>query len=183
MTNVKKKLVELPIEVAEAFQDIVGTPVRNDYIIALRNSGWTLTSISNACGITRERARQIVELPVSGEDISKLPLPEPPRHPVKVKRVYVEPSAETLSRLLELQPKAKLVRSNVQTYRKEAEEYTKLLNYAHTVEGVPIYRLALRIGVTSSALQFRLARYGYKKPKNGKSKVYNPIRQDHRVIL
>jgi hypothetical protein len=87
MTNVKKKLVELPIEVAEAFQDIVGTPVRNDYIIALRNSGWTLTSISNACGITRERARQIVELPVSGEDISKLPLPEPPRHPVKVKRV------------------------------------------------------------------------------------------------
>jgi hypothetical protein len=182
MTNVRKKLVELPPEVAKAFEQIEGTPARNDYIIALRNAGWTLTSISNACGMTRERARQIFEYPVSGENISALPIPEPPRHIEKVKRVYIEPSAETLARLLELQPKAQMVRSNIQTYRKEAEEYTKLLNYAHTVEGVPVYRLALRLGVTNAALQFRLVRYGYKSSKNGKSQVYKPIRKDYRVI-
>lgn len=182
MTNVRKKLVELPPEVVKAFEKIEGTPARNDYIIALRNAGWTLTSISNACGMTRERARQIVDFPVSGANISSLPIPDPPRHIEKIKPVYVEPSAETLARLLELQPKARLVRSNIQTYRKEAEEYTKLLDYANRVEGVPVYRLALRLGVTSSALQFRLARYGYRVSKNGKSKVYKPIRKDHRVI-
>lgn len=181
MTKIKKKLVELPPEVVKAFEGISGS-TRNDYIITLRNVGWTLTSISNACGITRERARQIFEYSLSGEDISSLPVPQPPRHPEKLERKFVEPSAETLARLLELQPKARLVRSNVQTYRKEAEEYTRLLDHAHRVEGVPLYRLALRLGVTNAALRFRLARYGYKPSPNGKSKVYRLIRDDHRVI-
>jgi hypothetical protein len=73
------------------------------------------------------------------------------------------------------------VRSNGKAYREEAEEYTKLLNYAHTVEGVTLYRLAKRLGVTHGALRFRLVRYGYKKPVTATSKVYNPILKENRI--
>lgn len=180
--KIKKRLVDLPPEVVKTFASIAETDVRNDYIRALRKVGWTLTSISVACDITRERVRQIVEYKDKGTDLSGFAIPNPPVYPEKPKRVFVEPKPETLARLLELQPKAQLVRSNVQTYRREAEEYTKLLNHAHVVEGVSLYRLALRLGVTHAALRFRLARYGYKLSQNGKSKVYQPIRSDHRLV-
>lgn len=179
--KIMKRLVKLPREVADCFSSITDVDVRNDYIRALRANGWTLTAISESCGVTRERTRQIVAKPSTGSDLRDLVVPRPPIFPSKPKKTYVEPSEQTLQRLLELQPKAQQVRSNIRTYRKEAEEYTRLLNYAHTVEGVTLYRLALRLGVTHSALRFRLARYGYKLSPNGKSSVYKPIREDHRV--
>jgi hypothetical protein len=74
-----------------------------------------------------------------------------------------------------------MVRSNGKKYREEAEEYTKLLNHAHTVEGVTLYRLAKRLGVTHGALRFRLVRYGYKKPVTATSKVYTPILKENRL--
>jgi hypothetical protein len=95
--------------------------------------------------------------------------------------VYIEPSPETLKRLLELQPYAQQVRSSGKKYRAEAEEYTSLLNHAHTVEGVTLYRLAKRLGVTHGALRFRLVRYGYKKTVTATSKVYNPIIKENRI--
>jgi hypothetical protein len=101
----------------------------------------------------------------------------------KSTREFVEPSPETLKRLLELQPYAQQVRSYGKAYRKEAEEYTWLVNYAHTVEGVTLYRLAKRLGVTHGALRFRLARYGYKSPVSGASKAYTPILEENRINL
>lgn len=183
MAEIQKRLVELPPEVSKTFETLE-LGLRNSYIAALREIGWTLTSISNACGLTRERVRQLVEQEqkiATAADITTLPLPEPPIKEERAGRVFIEPSPETLARLLELQPKAQLVRSNVMTYRKEAEEYTRLLNHAHTVEGVTLYRLAKRLGVTHPALRFRLARYGYKTSPNGQSKVYQPIRSEHRL--
>lgn len=179
MTDLQKTLLTLPDEVLEAFETITDTEDRNAYIAALREKGWTLQSLADAVEVSRERVRQITRQPHGPVD-SGLPLPTPPKKKQAEKPKYIEPSPETLARLKELQPLAQRVRANSTQYRKEAEEYTSLLNHAHTVEGVTLYRLALRLGVTHGALRFRLARYGYKKPKEGTSKVYNPIKAENR---
>jgi hypothetical protein len=109
-------------------------------------------------------------------------IPAPPSKAEREKRTYVEPTPQTLKRLLELQTYAQQVRSNGKKYRAEAEEYTALLNHARVVEGVTIYRLAKRLGITHGAVRFRLARYGYIQPKSGSSKVYQPIVSDNRAL-
>lgn len=158
--------------------------IRNELVCRLYELGWTFEAISHCSEVTRERIRQIVKLGEGNrhENIEfPFELPDPPRKPEKKKREFVEPRPETLKRLLELQPYAQQVRSNGQKYREEAEEYTRLLNHAHTVEGVTLYRLAKRLGVTHGALRFRLVRYGYKKPVTATSKVYAPIKAKNRL--
>ena len=192
MTKHTKQGHVLPQEVLDTFTALSARTTSNEleryaYIKALRERGWTLESIGIAVGVTRERIRQIaVAVPMS-EAIrvaaSGYPIPEPPAAPVKTSPQFVEPTEETLKRLLELQPYAQQVRSYGKAYRKEAEEYTWLVNYAHTVEGVTLYRLALRLGVTHGALRFRLVRYGYKEAITGKSKAYNPILEENRLEL
>lgn len=179
--NYIKKNQQLPEYIASAFDVISGNTAQRDYLIReLRGAEWTLEAIANASKLTRERVRQI-STSDSPSQAFKIEVPEPPVHAVKAKPVYVEPTEATLNRLLELQPYAQQVRSNGKKYREEAEEYTKLLNYAHTVEGVTLYRLAKRLGVTHGALRFRLVRYGYKTPVTATSKVYNPIVSENRV--
>lgn len=180
-----KRLAKLPIEVRQTFLKITDSDLRNVYIKALRGEGWTLASISEATGMTRERVRQINGFE---EDMTKLdksfPVPVLPLKPEKTKRQFKEPSEETLARLLELQPFAQQVRSNAKRFRAEAEEYTSLLWDAHSKQGVPVYRLAKRLGVTNSAIRFRLVRYGYIKPKSGStSKVYSPINPENRATF
>lgn len=182
----KKKDISLPDEVRVKFLSLTDVDERNTYIRALKDVGWTLTSIANACGMTRERVRQIVsDYPnaVSTELDETFVIPTPPFHPVKLPKVYVEPSPEVLARLLELQPMAQQVRSNAMRFRAEAEEYVKLLHHAHEVEGVPLYRLGKRLGVSHSAIRFRLARYGYKVSEKGQSRVYKPISEKNRLII
>jgi len=177
-----KRLAKLPIEVRQTFLKISDADLRNVYIKALRKEGWTLASISEATGMTRERVRQINAF----EDLATLdksfPIPSLPIRPEKIKKQYAEPSVGTLERLLELQPLAQQVRSSAKRFREEAEEYTQLLWEAHSKQGVALYRLAKRLGVTNSALRFRLIRYGYIKPKtNSTSKVYSPIDPKNRA--
>lgn len=188
----KKTLLTLPAEVSEAFANLAqgSHPEQRDaYIHNLRQRGWTLQSIAEASGVTRERVRQIA----AQTDVDELrldinfPLPSPPKIEEKPKRVFVEPSPATLERLLELQPFAHQVRSHSPKFREEAEEYTALLWQAHRPiedggEGVTLYRLALRLGVTHGALRFRLARYEYKVPAKGTSKVYSPILSRNRAL-
>jgi hypothetical protein len=192
MTKHTKQGHVLPQEVLDTFTSLSARTTSNElerhaYIKALRERGWTLDSIGIAVGVTRERIRQIaVAVPMS-EAIrvaaNGYPIPEPPKIIEKSSPQFVEPSEETLKRLLELQPYAQQVRSYGKAYRKEAEEYTWLVNYAHTVEGVTLYRLAKRLGVTHGALRFRLARYGYKAPVSGASKAYTPILEENRINL
>jgi hypothetical protein len=183
MTDRKKTMLTLPDDVVEAFRTLEDTETRDDYVALLRASGWTLQSIAAASELSRERVRQIVKdrEGVVIQDFEGGPTPLPPEREIKAPVEYVEPLPETLERLLELKPLAMKVRSNLPDYREEAEEYTALLNHAHTVEGVTLYRLAKRLGVTHGALRFRLARYGYKQPKTGTSKVYTPIKRENRV--
>ena len=190
MTEYIKKHQILPETIKEAFDNMLDNQERDQLIAALRHEGWTLESIASASKLTRERVRQIsnsydLEDPSVGTSgltlVSDISIPAPPTKPEKPKPVYIEPSPETLARLLELQPLAQLVRSNGTKYRAEAEEYTALLNYAHVVEGVTLYRLAKRLGVTHGALRFRLVRYGYKTADKATSKVYTPILEKKRI--
>lgn len=178
--NYRKTLLTLPESVFQTFESISDPDVRDAYMVALRGAHWTLQSISEAAGVTRERVRQIVERG-SDADASAFPLPEPPQRVQRTPRVYVEPDAEKLARLRELKPLAEKVRANSPQYREEAEEYSALIAEVHLTDGVSLYRLAKRLDVSHSALRFRLARYGYKLPKSGTSKVYAPILEQNRV--
>lgn len=184
MTETKyiKKNQQVPNYIADFFKSPIDVPTRDFLIQSLCEKQWTYEAVAAACSITRERVRQIsLASETSAEVDLPFDIPEPPIKPERPKPVYVEPSPETLARLLELQPYAQQVRSNGKKYREEAEEYTKLLNHAHTVEGVTLYRLAKRLGVTHGALRFRLVRYGYKKPITATSKVYTPIISENRL--
>jgi hypothetical protein len=192
MTKHTKQGHILPQEVLDTFTALSARTKGNEieryaYIKALRERGWTLDSIGIAAGITRERVRQISNAAPMSEAIrvaaSGYLIPEPPVIPEKTSPQFIEPTEETLKRLLELQPYAQQVRSYGKAYRKEAEEYTWLVNYAHTVENVTLYRLAKRLGVTHGALRFRLARYGYKTSPVGQSKAYTPILEENRINL
>ena len=184
MTEYRKTQLTLPREVGTAFAGMTDDQTTRDlYIATLRRLGWTLQSISEVTGVTRERVRQIdagapETLPALAADI---PTPAPPLKPVATPRVYVEPDPVKLARLMELQPEARSNRSNTEKYREAAEEYSALIWEIHDQDGVPLYRLAKRLGVTHGALRFRLARYGYKLPQNGVSKVYTRIDPAHRV--
>ena len=181
-TQYIKKNQRLPSEVYAEFETKKRDQIYRDELIReLVDANWTYEAVSNASGLTRERVRQITKQQSAVPVVEiALEIPEPPKKEERKKKEYVEPKPETLARLLELQPYAQQVRANGQKYREEAEEYTALLNHAHTVEGVTLYRLAKRLGVTHGALRFRLARYGYKTPKTATSKVYQPIIKKNR---
>lgn len=182
-TDIRKTQHVLPDDVVGAFRAIGDNlDTRNAYAAALRRLGWTLQSISDVTGVTRERIRQINET-VTDEDISalRLPMPTPPVKPVKVPKTYTEPDPRKLARLIELQPLAQQNRHNTTEYRQAAEDYTALVWEVHNQDGVTLYRLAKRLGITHGALRFRLARYGYKLPTNGRSKVYTRIDPANRI--
>lgn len=179
----------LPFIATVALNTIEDKDMRAAYIYALRIKGWKLQALADALGLTRERIRQI-EAKASPAlvihvlaDPGSFPVPELDMIEIEVVAppVFIEPSPETLARLLELKPLAQKVRYDHSTYRKEAEEYSALIWHAHSVEGVTLYRLAKRLGVTHGALRFRLARYGYKLPQTAKSKCYTPIKETNRV--
>jgi predicted transcriptional regulator len=188
-TELQKTRLTLPEDVKTDFTQLMDSlatraeqmEAKRAYARDLRDAGWTLQAIADLFGVSREMVRQMVGK-AEVTETHGLSVPQPPAKPVKAKREYVEPSADVLARLLELQPKAQAVRSHSKAYREEAEEYTRLLNYAHSVEGVTLYRLAKRLGVTHGALRFRLARYGYKKPVNGTSRVYHPVIAENRAV-
>jgi AraC-like DNA-binding protein len=178
-----KKNQMLPQHIFEAFEDIIDSETRDQLIRELRAQHWTLEAIAAASHLTRERVRQITVTTPTSELVlnTGVSIPTPPLKPERVRPTYIEPTPETLARLLELQPLAQQVRSNGKKFRAEAEEYTALLNHAHVVEGVTLYRLAKRLGVTHGALRFRLVRYGYKTPLHATSKVYTPILAENRL--
>jgi hypothetical protein len=185
MTDIRKTGHVLPNEVVVAMNAVNDDlETRNLYVAALRQTGWTLQSISRAAGITRERVRQIAEnAPENAAEALPVgfTVPSPPRKPVRTPKVYVEPDPRKLARLLELQPLAQQNRHNSDEYRQAAEDYTALVWEVHDQDGVTLYRLAKNLGVTHGALRFRLARYGYKLPETGVSKVYTRIDPAHRV--
>ncbi len=153
---------------------------RDQYIWQLRTEcRWSLDAIGNACGLTRERVRQLVyQINKTGVQLAfttqyfPLPIAEPDvRVIVKKQPKQVEP--QVLKRLKELHAVASKVRGKSPKYRAEAEELARLLNQ-QVLEGVSIYSLAKALGLTHGAVNFRLVRYGYRKTA-GKSRTWQPI--------
>lgn len=178
--------VQLPEEVANNFAGLASSNLknlRNDYIIALVNAGWTNVSVAKSAGLSNEMVRIIIGKHKAEPVPPTLEIPEVPLHAPKTKREdFTMPPPELLARLKELKPLAQKVRANSPRYRAEAEEYSYLINQATTVHGVTLYRLGKLLGVTTSALAFRLVRYGYKTTENGATKVYTKIKDSNRAI-
>lgn len=172
----------LPESVNSAFASIISKSDRNNYIKALESVGWTATAISKSAKMSIENVRLISrDWAQTEHPPATLAVPLPPRKEIKVKvaPVYKEPNPEMLARMKELQPLAALVRSSSPKYREEAEEYSYLLSEA-VKQGCTQYRLAKLLGVTPSAIAFRLVRYGYKATVHGETKTYNPIMEKNR---
>lgn len=175
-TRVVKSDMTLPTECAEALR---GLPLaeRKAYATLLRNAGWTLQSLATAINLTRESIRLYTLIEHTGEVLAKvkhLPIQQPPTVEVfkeMIKRVTPDP--QVIAQLKELQPKVFLVRGKGKSNREEAELYTKLI-YELMQSGVSGYRIAKELGVTHSALAFRLVRYGY-TTSNGKSRSYRQL--------
>lgn len=155
---------------------------RNKLVHLLNDAGWTYTSIGEASGVSRERVRQILRLSTVRALARAVEIPSPPLRVVPEPKVWAVPSDEDLSRLLKLQPKAQLVRSSSPNFRKEAEEYTALINKVNKKDGVSLYRLASLLGITYAALYARLVRYGYKPVGRGTSGVYRRIKTTNRSL-
>ena len=160
------------------------------YVRVLRDSGWTLGSIAQPLGVSREWVRQLVNsvddpeysFAVANSRGFLPPLPPEPAEPAAERKeiVRINPDPDVLSRMLELQPFAKQVRSNSPKYRAEGEEYTALLASEHLERQVPLLRLANALGVTHSALRHRLVRYGYKET-DSTHRAYTPISDKNRT--
>jgi AraC-like DNA-binding protein len=191
----KEHTVNLPYPVIDVLLKYSYDPdVIAAHIVALRKAGWTLDSIAQPLGMSRERVRQIgntiIDVPGALElsashDLEDVPA-APPRVTKASTRVKRAPSPralpENLERMLQLQPLVRQVRANSPAYRSEAEEYTRLINEEHAGRGVSLYRLAKELGVTHGALRFRLVRYGY-KTTTSTSKVYQTIIDTNRVVV
>lgn len=185
MTRHKKIMLDLPEETANILRTETNRAVLCAHYATLRAGGWTLDSMAKVVGITSERVRQLalkagpIEKAQAVSAAAGLVVPDLPVFPEREKIYRPEPEAQTLDRLLELQPMAQQVRANSPRYRAEAEEYTRLLDQEHSYRGVSLYRLAQLLGVTHGALRFRLVRYGYKTSASD-SRVYKPIVQANR---
>lgn len=188
MTRYVRVNLALPQHIADAFAAFEAADdksSRNQLMKELWNNKWTLESIAQAAGgISRERVRQIIRDTTSSTALAiNLEIPTPPVKPERTPRTYAEPKPEVLKRLLELQPFAQRVRSNSPAFRAESEEYSALVYKTHIEDGVSMYRLAKRLGITHSALQFRMIRYGYKPASlTARSKVYNRIKDSNRIV-
>ena len=177
-TRQKKSHHTLPKEVGESLRSLP-LKERRAYATKLSKAGWTLQSIGNELGLTRESIR-LYESAKSNDEtqvqlaIKHLPIPSVPE--VEVYKEYVkkiEPSAELIAQLKELKNKASLVRGKSSKHREEAEEYSRLI-YEAIQSGITGYRLAKELGITPSAITFRLVRYGY-ITTNGKSYTYRQL--------
>jgi len=185
IVRVQKSNLTLPYEVGKLLRGLA-MPQKKAYCLLLVEGSWTLQSIANellchrqtVLDYTRSKEAQDPDVLASVWD---LPIPKLPR--VVVGEVYekeiVQPDADVLKKLLELQPLAQKVRSYSPKFREEAEEYTKLL--ADEIgRGVTAYQLSKALGITIGAINFRLTRYGYKPLGTGKSKAYNFILEQNR---
>ena len=175
-TRVPKSDLTLPKEVSDI---LIALPLdeRRAYVFELRKAGWTLQSLATPLKITRDSIRLYTLKEPSGEvlaKISHLPIVQPPVIEVFVERIKrVKPDPQVIAQLKELQPKAFMVRGKGKSNREEAELYTRLI-YELMESGVSGYRIAKELGVTHSALAFRLVRYGY-TTSNGTSRSYRKL--------
>lgn len=148
---------------------------------ALRDSGWTLNAIALPIGVTRETVRLWAKAAEELEHLPELDLPGPPKGPptksqVDAKRISSKRAIQQardkkvldayLTDLLELQPKAQLLRGpseNAPDVADASKRYTELLAEA-IAGGISPTVLARELGIKPVTIAARLRRHGY-RPK------------------
>lgn len=167
MGGVVKVRQVLPDRFAEALRRLYvpGAPstTLRAAVLAATERGWTYRAVANALGVSLERVRQLA---TSGprQSGSPIEIPEPPSRPEPFKRepppTLTEGQAEQLRDLKR--------RSNVSGPLPDdhptvvaAQEFARLVDL-HLKAGHRISDLARSVGISRTALQFRLGRYGYR---------------------
>lgn len=176
----------LPQNVVDSLKDLRDNKKKEmfaDYVALLRDEGWTLASIADPLGLTRERVRQIavscesLELAGNFADAMSWEIPAVPMRSSKYVRklpVPLKPSDETVARLMALKPVAGSVRWTSDKGRAEAEEYVAIIA-GEVKRGVSVYMMAKALGVTPLAIRSRLSRYGHMTPMTGGSEKYQAM--------
>jgi hypothetical protein len=135
-------------------------------------AGWTQVSLAGAVGLTRSRIGQWIRgvAPGSPSPLDVPPPPAPPPRPVPPPVVRPEPSVVLSERYVaELRAMMEVARSvNGGTpvddpKRAVSEQYTARLAEL-VAAGMTAYRLAQLLGCTTSAVNHRLGRHGYRTP-------------------
>lgn len=139
----------------------------NCYILAIRQSGWTLGAIGEGLTLTREAVRQrAARAPRADYSFGVPPAPVKPK-PVKKPKPTIPPVV--LHELLALKPDAMRVKGPTpldSPLRQASERYTEIIAEQH-LAGVSISRIAQQLGVTHLAIRARLARHGYMEEVKG----------------
>lgn len=136
------------------------------YIHLLHRAGWSMQAIGDACGRTRQRIQQIIEIdvpPCPAFPAVSVPVrPQPEAVPPK-RQLHVRP--EIAEHLRSLAAKAKVNGGTPEDHpaREAAQELVATLHQL-SEQGVTLSELARVLGVTRFAVESRLARHGYRTP-------------------
>lgn len=185
MARTRKRNLHIPDVVGEQYRALSewdSRHARRSYIAALHHAGWTLKSIADIAGMTRESIRlQYAAAGDAAESLDEyrlitgleLPIPPLPTYPEKPKRVVRQIPDDVAVVLQNLHARAIRYRGT-ENNRENAVAFTALVWSLHTDQGYSIYQIAKATGVTHTALQFRLVRYGY-KTTTGTSEPYRRL--------
>lgn len=180
-TTIKKIHQELPIEVANYLKSLSDKKQRYKYAADLVRAGWTLTSIANEIGVTREAVRIGVARYQDYDFAYTQEIPTPPKW-VETKSQNKKIDSDVAERLIELHSKARLVRYNHKANRKEAELFTKLLFDLYSA-GYSLREIANVLGLKQQVgLYSRLVRYGYLESQ-GETKSVQKVKYRDGVVF
>lgn len=174
-TYIRKRNLSLPDETVELIKSLNRQEFIS-YCRALKAEGWTLQSIADAKGITRERIRQlVVGYPEVSAPINHLPVPKlPVIEAVKVVKKVREVPDEVAMLLKDLHSKAYWVRGKSPLNREEAERLGEFIWDLIHNQFYSINQVAKAIGVSHLAIRARLVRYGYAK-SDGKTRIFRQL--------
>ncbi|MDD4866190.1 MAG: sigma factor-like helix-turn-helix DNA-binding protein [Mycobacterium sp.] len=158
----------VPDEFAEALRQMRAAKDHrlNTVLLLARDTGWTLQTLGDALGLSRERVRQLAECAYdcpTAELPTIPPLPPRPRTlppPPPPKPTIDEPTAIRLRELQELARTVNGVTPADSPARRASEELAELM--ADLVgKDITQSDIARACGISASAVRFRIGRHGY----------------------
>lgn len=171
------KLVGLHEDCVRHPRDAAAKSRLDNYIMSLREAGWSLAAIGLPMAMTREGVR-LRSLSATGPSVLQAPL-SPQRVAARARaragkrKPGRAPGADVpapiAAELRRLHVEAKKVRGPTPLdapSRVASERLTELIADQH-LAGIGIHRIALALGVTDLAVRARLARHGYIEPVKG----------------
>lgn len=178
------KVPELPQETVEQLQELRGTTEIYGPLVALHEAGWSLASLAQPLGVTREAVRLWLKYAEVLNPPRQPALPPPlspfARAAAEATRAAAEAAGASrisqeqavdeaieriLPQLLALQEDARSLRgpsTSSPFYAEASAQYTSLLHEA-VAAGVPVVRLANALQVQKATIYSRLRRGGYRK--------------------